>query len=517
MTSTLRPTLGPLGGTVVVAGSTGTSRPEVLNRAGTIARRTVQLPDDFENMGAMIARHLVWRVQERAGDGTATAAVFADRLLAELSRAVAAGANPQQVRDHLDSLLPVVVAHLRELARPIDGRDDLLRVISGTLPEPDVAEIVAEVLDALGPDATVRVLDGHGTETTCTYREGASWQSGFASRFFLAGDETVARLVDARVLITDQSIDAATDLLPAIEICVAAGVKSLLVIAPGINDSALGLLLVNRERGVLPGALAVKAPGHGINQTQILEDMATITGGTMLSGATNRGLAKVELHDLGTARQVWADATAFGILGGGGRSAARRARLRDAFAHLDRLTGDDGAEAEKERQRARIGNLSGAVAEIRVGGGGAMPSAKAELKQRVESALSSGRAAMRDGCVPGAGTALLAVGRHVAGDADEPSLVATALRRALAEPMTVIARNAGLDPAPLVAEAERRGPDWAYDVAMNTWVDPWSQNGLLDPVATLIAALEVSCSAVGSAITIETLVHHREPPISRYP
>ena len=513
MADALRPTLGPLGGPVLIAGSTGSVAPELLSRGGLIARRTVEIAGPFENMGAMLLRQMAWRMHERFGDGVATAAVIAHRLLAELTVPVAAGVNPQAIRASLDRALPNLLDELRRMARPLDGRGQLRGVLGGDALEPEAVEAVAEALDALGPDARIRVHDGHRTGVAVEYLEGASWNGRCASRALMGGEET-GRLTDARILVTDLSIRSAQELIPAVEACLRAGACSLLVIAPEIGDAAIGLLAVNRERGVLSGALAVQPQGVGPHQIELLEEIALVTGGRLVSARTGDRIADVRSGDLGFARQVWVMASMFGVVNPGGKPAARRARLRRLHTELN---APGLAPADRARLESRIGNLAGVAAEIRAGA--ATDAERAALKERIEATIALGRAALRDGVVPGGGRALLELADRVpcaghGGDAERAAQ--RALRRALAEPMAVIARIGGKEPSPVLAGAAERGASATFDAVAGEWVDAWSA-GLLDPAGVLAGALESAVSMAGIAITTDVLIHRREPEIAREP
>jgi chaperonin GroEL len=494
----LRPTLGPLGGSVLIAGP---SRPEPLERGGLIARRTIALADPFESMGAMLARQLVWRLHEETGDGTATAAVIAARLLRELTKAVEAGWNPHELHEALDRALPPMTAALRSIARLVDDRETIARLLAGSLPNPG---LVAEPLDALGPEATIQVLDSHGAESSCTYRDGATWKGRLASRFFLRDEETIARLVDARVFVTDHPIETVAQLVPVLEAALRKPERSLLLVAPKWSDAAIGLLLANRDRGLFTGVLAVTPPGNSGQQSEILEDIATIAGARCLARGRADQIECVTPDDLGFARQAWATPSGFGMQGAGGAIKPRRQRLRQVQRELARTS------ADREWLRTRAGNLAGVLAEVRIGA--ASPSGRELRKQQVEAALATGRAVLRDGGVPGGGSALLML-PIPSGTSDSERIVHHALRTAFAEPLRAIAANAGLDPAPILAGT---GPDRVFDVQAECWVDPWDA-GLLDPAGVLISALELIFSTIGAALTIDVLVHPRVPPLAAKP
>src|SRR5215218_6101807 len=316
MTRLLRPTLGPVARTVSVA-SLLNGRPEVLDDGATIARRTIELSDPFESIGAMIVRHVAWRVHETVGDGATTAAVIATRLMAEGVKVVAAGASPVGVRRGVEQALEVARAELRAQARPIDLPEEIARIVLGTVRDEKIAEMIGEVVEGVGEDGAVMVENAHGIETSYQYLEGIYWDEGWHSPSFLRDNEALVRLLDPRLLITDEPIERPEDLVPILDACSRAGVRSLMVVTPEIKDAPLSLLIVNRERGILE-SVAVKAPSHGEQRTKILEDLAASTGGRCFRREAGESIATATVDDLGSARQAWARPRSFGVLGGHG-------------------------------------------------------------------------------------------------------------------------------------------------------------------------------------------------------
>jgi chaperonin GroEL len=517
MARLLRPTLGPLPRTVAITRLTGLSRgPEILDSGAVIARRTIQLGDPFADMGGMLMRHLAWQVFERAGDGTATAAVLAQSLMRQGVQYIAAGGNPVSVRRGIERGLAVAITELQRQARTIDGPVEIARVIGGSLAsgrsDLDLVNMLGEVVDAVGADGAIMVEDAQATHTVHEYIDGVRWNEGFVSSFLLRSDEaTMSRVMNPRVLVTDYSLDRAELLVPALEACVAAGDRSLFVVAPEVGDSAVGLLVANRERGVLDGVVAVKAPSFGLQRTRILEDIAAITGGRCFCQERHDRLADVTLQDLGKARQAWATRSAFGILGGQGSKASIRQRIAEAKVEL-RLVENDPHTADKIQER--IGKLAGTAAIIRVGA--PSQAEQEDLKLRVEAAVKSARSALREGVVPGGGAAFLACvpaleALEIGGD---EAVGVKALAYALAEPMRAIVMNAGFEAGPILAQArcERR----VFNVIRRNWVDPWS-GGILDPLTVVQTVLETSVSTVSTALTADVLVRRKNPPITVEP
>ena len=564
MAGLLRPTLGPLPRTVAIAHLVGGRPPETLDSGATIARRTLQLADPFENMGAMLVRHLVWQVYERVGDGTATAAVLAQALIRGGARAVAAGAGPVALQRGLQRGLATALAALHEQMRPIDGPTALAGVVAGPLGDRALAELIGEAVDAVGADGAILVEDGPGTQVDVEYLDGVRWNAGFASSFLLRPDEaTTARVLNPRVLVTDAALERAEQLVPTLEACVAAGERGLFIVAPDVRDAAIGLLVANRERGVLEAAVVVSAPSFGEQRTGILEDLAALTGGRCIRQARGDRLVDVTINDLGRARQAWATRVAFGILGGRGTKAAVRQRIAEAKAELRQ--GEPDAYTQRILHE-RIGKLLGTAALVRVGA--PTPAEQAERKLRVEAAVRAARAALRSGVVPGGGAALLAcataIDQVAATEAGDEALGVRALGQALGEPMRALLDNAGLEPAPIVEQvrshhrcatppsaatssrpsatassavgapadgsdtARANGPPRAeldpggrsaapvYDVVGRCWVDAW-RAGLVDPLEVSVAVLEASVSLAATALGTAVLVRRKRPPLAIQP
>ena len=514
MTGLVRPTLGPVTRMVAVARLNSRDEPpEILDDAATIVRRTIQLPDPFEDMGAMIVRHLVWRVFEETGDGGATAAVLAERLMREAVRYITAGGNPVLLKRGIERGLAVARDELRRQARPVELPGDLARLAAATVGDPRLAEMVGEVVESVGPDGAVLIEYGRGVRTEHTYANGVQWAEGYVSPFLLKNGETIVELMDPRVFVTDYALEKAEHLVPALEACLRVGGHSLLVIAPEIRDPAVSLLIVNRERGLLDGALAVKAPFFGGQRTNILEDLAVLTGARCLRRDLHDQLERVSSEDLGRARLAWANTSTFTILGGGGEKAAVRQRLATARAELRATRAGD---PDRQRIEERIGKLSGTLGLIRVGA--PTRSEQEELKVRLDAAVKSARLALQQGVVPGGGAALLACipALNMLDLDGEEGIGVRILARALAEPMGAIARNAGLEPGPIVDEARRRGPGHVFDAIRRTWVEAW-EAGIVDPLAVVLAALEAGVSAGATTITADVLVRRSKPPVEIMP
>jgi chaperonin GroEL len=511
MSALIAPTLGPVPRTVAIAPIIGHDPPEILDTAATIARRTLELSDPFENPGAMLIRDLVQRVSDDAGDGGATAAVLTQALLRDGGRLLAGGLNVVRLCEGLRLGLEAALAALDRQVQRIDHPDEIARVAMHGLGDARLAEMIGEILDTVGTDGIVLVEDAHGTETTHQYVDGVRWESGYLSGHLLPPGETTARIVEPRILLTDQPIERPEQIVPALEACVAAGAPRLVVIAPEVRDSVIATLLTNRERGVLTAALAIEAPSIGYQRTGILSDLAAITGGRFIHSELGDRLESVTVADLGSARQVWASRTAFGVIGGRGSREAVRKRVSDVRGEL--AAGQDDRYT-RNMVRERIAKLTGTGAMIRVGG----PTRRAQelQKQQVEAALRATRLAAQDGVVPGGGGALLHCAEAVTKAASSRTLRGDQeagiglLARALAAPALTIARNAGLDGRAIVHQHRRAEAGSAFDVLRGAWVDT-DASGLVDSVGVTRTALAAAVSTAATALTVEVLIRRRDP------
>lgn len=513
MAALVAPTLGPAARCVAIDSLTS-STPEVLDSGGTIARRTIQLPDPFEDMGAMLLRDLLRDVLERNGDGTATTAVLTRALIGALQRLTLHGASLPALEHGLTCALQATQQALRGQARPITGAAAIASVASAVVPDAAVARLIGEVFEATGPDGAVVVESGEAVETTSEYIEGARWDSGLVSAdAFLAPGEAALRLLEPCLLLCDSPLADPLALAPVLEACLAAGRPRLFVVAPEVRESVVALLVTNRQRGVLESAAAVSAPSTGDQRTAILHDLAVISGGRVVQAAGG-GLASFSAADLGHARQAWATRGAFGILGGRGGRGAIRQRVAEARADLHRA-GDD--QHLRRMTQQRIGRLLGLGAVVRVGAASDLE--REALRLRTESAVAAARLALAEGVVAGGGTALVACARSVrclplTGD---EALAAAALAEALEAPMWTILRNAGYqEPGRLLEEARTRGAATTFDVLRSEWVDAF-EVGLLDPLVVPRTAVEVAVSAAGTAMKTDALVRRRQvaPPPGR--
>jgi chaperonin GroEL len=477
-------TYGPTPRTVAVQRLVGSGPPEVLDSGATVARRMIELPDPFENAGAMVVRDTLLRVQERVGDGSALTAVLLHSLLRESNRWLAAHADPRVLGEELAVAGSGAGCALRAQARPLEGAE---AVMAAHAFDPRLAALLTEVVDSVGPDGVVLVENGQGIDVTREYQDGARWDEGYLSPYFVTDGSGRAQVVQPRILVTDLSIERVEQVVPLLELCVAHGERQLLIVTPQLCDAAASLLLLNRERGVLDAVLVVKAPPT----EGVLEDMAILTGSRCLRAATGDRLENIRETDLGRARQAWARHGECSILGAGGDRAAIRARTVAIRAALAAVRDNPAARRECEH---RMANLCGVAAVVRVGG--ATEIERDALRLRVEAATRSAQLALQEGVVPGGGAALLRC-------ACDGSTGERIVGRALATPLRLIAQQAGYNPALIISESRVR-PGMAFDVLRGVWTD-----ALVDPYRVVAAAVEASVSAAVTSITAEAVIRRR--------
>ena len=506
MASAVRPTLGPTPRTVAVHDIRSGRPIEILDDAATILRRVIEIPDVYANMGAMILRHTVWKTFEAVGDGGATTAVLFQALVRHLSPYVAAGGDTVALRRHLERALAVATVALIDQARPLSGPESIARAAETLCHDPELARMLGEILDIIGVDGYLQVEHGYAPGLERRYVEGVHWNQGYVSSYFITDqDKQEVRLDLPLVLISDLCITSANDLLPLLDRLVEAKCPGLVLIADDVSGSALALLLANHRQGTLP-AVAIKAPSHSPYRMRILEDLAVLTGGRVIAADSGRHAATIELADLGQVRHAWVNSDNFGLYGGDADPAALRRHIVEVRAELAASTNVD----EREQIRQRLGKLMGGVALLYVG-------AHTQSEQQTRKALADRtatalRLALGKGVVPGGGTAYVACQQAlgtIPASAEE-RFAFQALADALAEPLHVIAANAGHDPHRAIADVKAGAPWWGFDARTGTVVDLWSA-GIMDPLPVLESALRIAVSGAVMALGSDVLVHHRNP------
>src|SRR5438270_3967754 len=444
----VKTTLGPKGRNVALDKKFGA--PTVTHDGVTVAKE-IQLEDAFENMGAQLLKEAATKTNDVAGDGTTTATVLAQAVVNEGLKNLAAGANPMQLKYGIDKGAEAIVEYIRSIAIPVEGKKEIAQIASISAADEQIGDLIADVMDRVGKDGVITVEASRGINFETEYVEGMQIDKGYISAYFVTNAEKMeASIENPYILITDKKISAVQDILPVIEKMVQQGRREIVIIAEDVDGEALATLVVNKLRGIL-NVLAVKAPGFGDRRKEMLRDIASLTGGQVISEEMGRRLDSATLADLGSARSVISHKDDTTIVEGRGDSASIQARVRQIKAQIDETTSD----YDREKLQERLAKLAGGVALIKVGAG-----TEVELKYRktrVEDALSATRSGVEEGMVPGGGVALLNAieslhDLHLHGDAGTGVII---LRRALEEPLRQLASNGGKDGS-VVLEGVRR-------------------------------------------------------------
>jgi len=504
MAQAVATTLGPKGRNVALDKKWGA--PTVTHDGVTVAKE-IQLEDPFENMGAQLLKEAATKTNDIAGDGTTTATVLAHMLVTEGLKNVAAGANPMLLKRGIEKATEAVAQAIKEMAIEINSKEEIANVASISAQDREIGELIAEVMDKVGKDGVITVEESKGLAFETEYVEGMQFDRGYISPYFITNPDAMEAVIEEPyVLIHEKKISAASDIVPILEKLVQSGKRDLLVIAEDVDGEALATLVLNKLRGTF-NVVAVKAPGFGDRRKAMLQDIAILTGGTVISEETGRKLETATLADLGRCSKVVVTKEETTIVGGYGSEAAIKGRINQIKAEIEASTSD----YDKEKLQERLAKLAGGVAVIRVGA--ATEVELKEKKHRVEDALSATRAAVEEGIVPGGGVALInaipALDKVKTEYPDEATAV-NMVRRALEEPMRGIVRNAGLDGAVVVEEVRRRqreqnNKNIGYDVMAGDYVD-MVKAGIIDPAKVTRGALENAASIAAMILTTEALI-----------
>ncbi len=496
-------TLGPKGRNVVLDKKFGS--PTITNDGVTIAR-DIELEDPFENMGAQLLKEVATKTDDVAGDGTTTAVVLGQAMVTEGLKNVTAGANPMIVKRGTDKGVERLVEELKKNARPVDSREQISAVAAISAADPEVGNIIAEVMDKVGKDGVITVEEGQSLGLETEYTEGMQFDRGYISAYFVTNpDRMEAVLENPAILITDKKISSIQELLPALEKAVQLG-KPLFFVAEDVDGEALATLVVNKLKGTI-SVLAVKAPGFGDRRKEMLRDMAILSGANVISEELGRKLDSVTAEDFGSARRVVATKDDTTLVDGGGDAEAIKARMAQIKAQVEETTSD----YDKEKLQERLAKLAGGVAVIKVGA--ATEVELKEKKHRIEDALSTTRAAVEEGIVAGGGTALLqAIPAldELKLDGDE-AVGINILRRALEAPARQIAENAGQEGSVVVAAVKKLPVGQGYDALRGEYVDMF-EKGIVDAAKVTRSALQHAASIAGMVLTTETLVTDKPEP-----
>ena len=499
-------TLGPKGRNVVLEKKWGA--PVITNDGVTIAKE-IELPDSFQNMGAQLIKEAASKTNEVAGDGTTTATILAQIIVQEGIKNVAAGADPMAIKRGIDKCVAAIVAELSRLSISIEGREQMAQVAAVSANNREIGDMLAEVLDRVGAQGVVTVEESKGVESSTEYVEGMNFDRGYISPYFVTNPERMEAVIeDAYVLITDKKISSAAELVPLLEQVLQIS-KNLVIIAEDIDGEALAVLVVNRLRGTL-NCLAMKAPGFGDRRKAMLEDIAVLTGGQVISEETGRRLDQATIADLGQARRIESTKDRTTIIEGKGSSTDIKGRTEQIKVQIEETT----SEYDKEKLQERLAKLSGGVAVLKVGAP-TEPELK-ERKARVEDALSATRAAIDEGILPGGGIAYIKAMSVLDGLAmpDNEAVAKVILRKALEMPVRIIASNAGHEGAVVLDEVRKNDtPNFGFDAATNDYGDMVAK-GVIDPTKVARAALENAGSVASMILTAQTLIsdEHEEKP-----
>ncbi len=506
LADTVKVTLGPKGRNVVLGKKYGA--PLITNDGVTIAKE-VELEDAFENMGAQLIREVATKTNDVAGDGTTTATVLAQAITREGLKNLSAGANPMVMRKGIEKAVEAAVAAIKEHSVPVNGSDDIARVGTVSSGDESIGRLIAEAMEKVGTEGVITIEESKTAETGLDVVEGMQFDRGYISPYMVTDtDKMEAVIDDAYVLITDKKISSIQELLPILEPIVKAG-KKMIIIAEDVEGDALATLLMNRLRGNF-NVVCVKAPGFGDRRKEMLQDIAVLTGGTVISSQLNMELTEASLNDLGRARQVVVTKDTTTIVDGAGDGEAIKARAHQIRSSIATTTSD----YDREKLQERLAKLSGGVAVIKVGAQTEV--AMKEQKLRVEDALNATRAAVEEGIVAGGGTAqvnaIAAVEKLVSTLHGDEKTGAKIIAIALQAPIRQIAENAGVDGS-VVYEKIRSSKKvgYGYNAYTETYVDMIA-SGIVDPTKVTRSSLENAASIASCVLTTESLVVDKPDP-----
>lgn len=497
-------TLGPKGRNVAIDKKFGS--PTITHDGVTVAKE-IELENPFENMGAQLLKEAATKTNDIAGDGTTTSTVLAHAIVVEGMKSLAAGVNPMLLKRGIEAATKAVAAKINEQAIELTSKEEIANVASISAQDRQIGELIADVMDKVGKDGVITVEESKGLQFETEYVEGMQFDRGYISAYFITDSEHMeASIADAYILIYDKKISAAQDIVPILEQLVQVGRRDLVILAEDIDGEALATLVLNKLRGML-NVVGIKAPGFGDRRKAMLQDIAVLTGGNVISEETGRKLETAQIADLGRAEKVVVTKDDTTIIGGKGDAKQIKGRIEQIRVEIDKSTSD----YDKEKLQERLAKLSGGVAIIRVGA--ATETELKEKKHRVEDALSATRAAVEEGIVPGGGVTLInavpALNDLKLGDEDA-QIGVNIVRKALEVPLKKIAENAGMDGS-VVLESVRRiqkekdNLRIGFDVISENYMD-MVDDGVIDPAKVTRGALENAASIAAMILTTEALI-----------
>jgi chaperonin GroEL len=497
-------TLGPKGRNVAVDRKFGS--PTITHDGVSVAKE-IELEDPFENMGAQLLKEAASKTNDIAGDGTTTSTVLAHAIITEGLKALAAGYNAMLVKRGIEQATEKVVEALKAMATTIDTKEEIASVATNSAADEEIGNLIAEVMDKVGKDGVITVEESKSLQFEQEYVEGMQFDRGYISPYFITDPEHMEAVIEEPyVLINEKKISAAQDIVPILEKLVQIGKRELVIIAEDIDGEALATLVLNKLRGML-NVLAVKAPGFGDRRKAMLQDIAILTGGTVISEETGRKLETVTIQDLGRCEKVVADKENTTIIGGKGDSAQIKGRIEQIRVEIEKATSD----YDREKLQERLAKLSGGVAIIRVGA--ATETELKEKKHRVEDALSAARAAVEEGIVPGGEISLINASEVLDGlklDNEDAQIGVNIVRKALEEPIRKLVANAGQDGSVVIDSVrrqakEKKNKNIGYNVLTGEYVD-MIKAGIIDPVKVVRGALENAASIAAMILTTDALI-----------
>ncbi len=506
LANAVRVTIGPKGRNVVLDKHFGV--PSIINDGVTIAR-DMDLEDPFANMGIQLLKEAAIKTNDVAGDGTTTATILVQAILNEGLKNVVAGANPMLLLNGLNRGSLALVEELKAMSRAVETREEIAQVATLSAADPDVGELIADVMDHVGKDGIITIEDGRGLLTEVEYIKGMQLDRGYISPYMTNNPVRMeALLSNPPILITDKKITRIMDLLPLLEKLMDAGRKELVIVAEELEGEALSTLIINKARGIFH-VLAIRAPSFGERRVAMLEDIAIMTGGRVITEQAGLKLEQAGLDDLGSARTVTSTVNATTIVDGNGSQEAIQGRLRELRVQL----AEAGSEYDREKLRERMSKLAGGVGVIKVGAASEVE--LKEKKHRIEDALSATRSAIEEGVVVGGGTALVracfaldTVKTHT----PEEIIGVNILRRAVEEPLRQIVRNAGYESAVIAADVCNHPLEYGFDVVSGQYLDMFKA-GIIDPLKVTRSALQNAVSIAGLLLTTDTLITDSPPDL----
>tara|TARA_B100000949_G_scaffold73961_1_gene65968 strand:+ start:912 stop:2540 length:1629 start_codon:yes stop_codon:yes gene_type:complete len=510
LADTLKPTLGPRGRNVIVDKKFG---PPQVNSDGVTIAKEIDLEDPFENMGAQLLKEVSKKTNDDAGDGTTTSTVLAQAIIAEGFKNVAAGTDPMALKRGMDIGMAAVRESIANQSTPVDSKDQIESVAILSSHDPEMGSLISDVMERVGKDGVITVDESKSLSYETEFVEGMQIDRGFLSPYFVTNPERQESvLADPYVLITSQKISAISDLLPVLEKVLQTN-KNVLVIAEDVEGEALATLVVNKLRGTLNVA-AVKAPGFGDRRKAMLEDIAILTGGTVISEEIGRKLETVTLDDLGKCKQIVVSKDETTFVDGDGSTDALKGRISE----IETQIADTSSDYDREKLEERKAKLSGGVAILKVGA--ATEIEMKEKKQRMEDALSATRAAVEEGIVPGGGTVLIKASeflRGVTSDDNDEQTGIDVLKRSLLAPIRVIAANSGHEGAVILSNVENNDEiNYGFDAHKGEYGD-MVKMGIVDPAKVTRAAVENAVSVAGMILTTEALISEKDEPMPPMP